>query len=244
MPVAAFKLPAEFPLTEAALLEPAGVAMHAVQRYGKLPARAPRSHHGRRPGRSLHCRTGQNRRRSESRCRRAQSVSPRVRRQPGGAAGANRPARWWRCAATWVLTAAVSMSASRRRAIDHPSPRSWTRCGSTEPTYRWDSPGPPAKSTPPNTSTARAITLVGSFGRRLWDTWDIIVALVSSGELDLGKFITHRLGLDEFELAIELLAQDSCKVVFLPGDRAVTRDRSPRHRQRPLPERRCRGSEH
>jgi len=63
----------------------------------------------------------------------------------------------------------------------------------------------------------RAITLHGSFGRRLWSTWDLLVALVIEGRLDLEAFITHRLGIDEFDRAIELLSEDSCKVLLLPS---------------------------
>lgn len=63
----------------------------------------------------------------------------------------------------------------------------------------------------------RGITFTGSFGRRLWSTWDILVGLVASGQLDLGKFITHRLPLRDFESAMELLTQDSCKVLLLPS---------------------------
>lgn len=62
----------------------------------------------------------------------------------------------------------------------------------------------------------KGITLRGVFGRRIWDTWESLVALVASGQLDLASLVTHRLGLDEFERAVELLSQDSCKVLLIP----------------------------
>jgi threonine 3-dehydrogenase len=63
----------------------------------------------------------------------------------------------------------------------------------------------------------RGIRLVGSFGRRLWSTWNILVSLVEEGRLDLGAFITHRLALSEFDRALELLSGEACKVLLLPA---------------------------
>ncbi len=65
----------------------------------------------------------------------------------------------------------------------------------------------------------KGLTLRGVFGRRLWDTWEVLAALVSAGTVDLGALITHRLGLEEFERAIELLSQESGKVLLLPDVR-------------------------
>lgn len=62
----------------------------------------------------------------------------------------------------------------------------------------------------------RNITFRGSFGRLLWSTWDDLVVLVGEGKLDLAKFITHRLPLSEIERAVELLSGESCKVLLLP----------------------------
>jgi threonine 3-dehydrogenase len=62
----------------------------------------------------------------------------------------------------------------------------------------------------------RNITFRGSFGRLLWSTWDDLVVLIEEGKLDLAKFITHRLPLSEIERAVELLSGESCKVLLLP----------------------------
>jgi len=62
----------------------------------------------------------------------------------------------------------------------------------------------------------KGITLRGVFGRRMWDTWESLAPLVHTGQLDLGALVTHRLALDEFEHAIDLLSQDSCKVLLIP----------------------------
>ncbi|MDQ0000605.1 zinc-dependent alcohol dehydrogenase [Pseudarthrobacter sulfonivorans] len=63
----------------------------------------------------------------------------------------------------------------------------------------------------------KGLTFTGSFGRALWGTWENIADLVASGQLDLSKFITHRLPLSALDEAIELLSQESCKVLLIPG---------------------------
>jgi threonine 3-dehydrogenase len=42
----------------------------------------------------------------------------------------------------------------------------------------------------------QGITLTGSFGRSLWETWDVLGSLVSRGSLDLDALVTHRMGLE------------------------------------------------
>jgi threonine 3-dehydrogenase len=67
----------------------------------------------------------------------------------------------------------------------------------------------------------KGVTLRGVFGRRIWDTWEALAALVSAGKVDLGALITHRLDLAEFEQAIALLSRESGKVLLLPGLRSA-----------------------
>lgn len=62
----------------------------------------------------------------------------------------------------------------------------------------------------------QGIRILGSFGRQLWSTWDILVALVEEGRLDLGAFVTHRLPLSELDHALELLQGEACKVLLIP----------------------------
>lgn len=63
----------------------------------------------------------------------------------------------------------------------------------------------------------KGLTFTGSFGRALWGTWEQIAKLVASGKLDLSKFVTHRLPLSALDEAIELLSQDSCKILLIPA---------------------------
>ena len=60
------------------------------------------------------------------------------------------------------------------------------------------------------------VTLTGVFGRRIWDSWDLLGRLVESGRLDLDGLITHRFGLDELPRGLELLRGDAGKVLVYP----------------------------
>jgi len=63
----------------------------------------------------------------------------------------------------------------------------------------------------------KGITLRGIFGRRLWDTWEQLLLLLQSGRLDLDWLVTHRLALDQAEAAVELLTGDAGKVLLVPN---------------------------
>ena len=63
----------------------------------------------------------------------------------------------------------------------------------------------------------KGITLRGIFGRRLWETWEQTLLLLDSGRLDLDWLITHRLPLDRVDEAIGLLTGDAGKVLLIPG---------------------------
>ncbi|NIL78463.1 MULTISPECIES: zinc-binding dehydrogenase [Nocardiaceae] len=63
---------------------------------------------------------------------------------------------------------------------------------------------------------SRGLTLKGSFGRRIWDSWTELSALVASGRVDLSRLVSHRMELEDVESAIELLTGDACKVVLYP----------------------------
>jgi len=63
----------------------------------------------------------------------------------------------------------------------------------------------------------KGITLRGIFGRHLWSTWEDLSVLLDSGRLDLSWLITHRLGLHQFDEAIALLSGEANKVLLLPS---------------------------
>ncbi len=213
---AAFKLPESFPLDDAALLEPAGVAMHAVQRYGE-PLLSKRvlitgggpvglfiAEFARIAGAATVVVVEPNPfRRAFASELGATAVDPSCEvvgmcRDIGADRGGFD-----------VGFEASGHSAGFSTILDS------LRVGGTYVSVGFS-------RAPNELDTAeylnrRSITLVGSFGRQLWDTWDLVVTLVASGQLNLGRFITHRVSLDDFEAAISLLSQDSCKVLIVPS---------------------------
>ncbi|CAN5616584.1 L-threonine 3-dehydrogenase [soil metagenome] len=213
---AAFKLPEAFPLDDAALLEPAGVAMHAIQRYGSpLLSKRVLITGGGPVGLFI------------AELARIAGAAKVVVVEPN-------PFRQ-NFASTLGAEAIDPSSDVVGMCRDIGADRGGFDVG-FEASGHADGFGTILDSlrvggthvsvgfsrAPNQLDTAeylnrRAITLVGSFGRRLWDTWDAVVTLVASGQLDLSRFITHRVGLDDFESAISLLSQDSCKVLVIPS---------------------------
>ncbi|MDQ6747769.1 MAG: L-threonine 3-dehydrogenase [Candidatus Dormibacteraeota bacterium] len=64
----------------------------------------------------------------------------------------------------------------------------------------------------------KGITVHGIFGRRIWETWEQTRRLLEGGLVDVRPLITHRVGLDDVEAAIQLLEHgESGKVVMFPG---------------------------
>ena len=64
----------------------------------------------------------------------------------------------------------------------------------------------------------KGIVLAGVFGRRIWGTWETLSQLVVSGRLDLSWLITHRLGLAGFEDGMRLLRRgESGKIIIYPN---------------------------
>jgi len=64
----------------------------------------------------------------------------------------------------------------------------------------------------------KGITLHGIAGRRLWETWYQMRALLSSGAVDLAPIITHEFPLSRWQEAIETMASGkSGKIVLYPG---------------------------
>ena len=62
------------------------------------------------------------------------------------------------------------------------------------------------------------LTVTAVSGRRIFETWYTTRWLLEHGVVDLAPLVTHRLGLADFEHALEELdAGHACKVVFFPG---------------------------
>jgi threonine 3-dehydrogenase len=67
----------------------------------------------------------------------------------------------------------------------------------------------------------KGVTLRGVFGRRIWDTWQDLAQLLASGKVDLSWMISHRLPLGELGPIIKLLGSEANKVVVLPQQAAT-----------------------
>lgn len=63
----------------------------------------------------------------------------------------------------------------------------------------------------------RGVVLQGVFGRKIWQSWELLADLQLDRILDLNDFITHRVKLEDFADAMDLLHGDACKIVFQPG---------------------------
>lgn len=71
----------------------------------------------------------------------------------------------------------------------------------------------------------KEITLHGIYGRALWDTWEELSALIDAGRVDLEWLITHRLPLGELGPVITLLSGRANKVILYPQERWIRDDR-------------------
>ncbi|PZM63291.1 L-threonine 3-dehydrogenase [Paenibacillus dendritiformis] len=62
----------------------------------------------------------------------------------------------------------------------------------------------------------KGLQLVGITGRRMYDTWYQLKGLLERGRIDLTPIITHRLTLDRYEEAFDLMSSGNCgKIVFI-----------------------------
>lgn len=66
-----------------------------------------------------------------------------------------------------------------------------------------------------NQAIFKGLAIHGIVGRKLWETWDQMGVLLSSGKLNLDPVVTHMMHYLEFEKAMELMtAGEAGKVVF------------------------------
>ncbi|NPV89000.1 L-threonine 3-dehydrogenase [Coprothermobacteraceae bacterium] len=66
-----------------------------------------------------------------------------------------------------------------------------------------------------NQVVMKGISIHGIAGRRLWETWELAVALVSSGKVDLRRVVTHQFEMKDFEKGFQtMMSGQSGKVVL------------------------------
>jgi threonine 3-dehydrogenase len=61
----------------------------------------------------------------------------------------------------------------------------------------------------------KGVRLHGIVGRRMWETWEKMSELLSSGLLDITPVLTHRLELEDYEEGMHLMDEGTCGKVVL-----------------------------
>ncbi|ADU30680.1 L-threonine 3-dehydrogenase [Evansella cellulosilytica] len=63
----------------------------------------------------------------------------------------------------------------------------------------------------------KGVTVKGITGRRMYETWQQVSGLLSSGQVDVTPMITHHFSLEDYEKGFDLMLQGKCgKVVLHP----------------------------
>lgn len=63
----------------------------------------------------------------------------------------------------------------------------------------------------------KGATVRGIYGRKMWETWHQMRALLATGAVDLAPLITHRFPLDQFQAGFDAMRSgESGKVILLP----------------------------
>jgi len=63
----------------------------------------------------------------------------------------------------------------------------------------------------------KGATVRGIYGRKIWETWHQMRALLTTGAVDLAPLITHRYPLDQFQAGFDAMRSgESGKVILLP----------------------------
>jgi len=63
----------------------------------------------------------------------------------------------------------------------------------------------------------KEVTVKGVFGRLIWETWHQVSELLTSGQVDLSKMVTHRFPLKDFEEAMAVMKSGECgKILLIP----------------------------
>ena len=212
---ACFKLPANFPLEQAALLEPAGVAMHAIQRSRVEMSGADVVISGGGPVGLLIAVIAT-----------VMGAANVVVSEPNAyrrglveefGATAIHPSEDLVAICGALSTAKSGFDvAFEASGVPAALPALFDAVRREATVVAVGIPGRPIELDVASYLIRKGLTFRGSFGRSLWGTWEKISTLVSSGALDLSKLITHRLPLSDLDAAIALLSQESCKVLLVP----------------------------
>ena len=76
-------------------------------------------------------------------------------------------------------------------------------------------PGGPVQVNITQSINLKGARIKGIFGRRIWSTWDHLTALMASGKVDLLDVVTHRFRFSEYDKAFEQLKFGAGKILFI-----------------------------
>lgn len=62
----------------------------------------------------------------------------------------------------------------------------------------------------------RGLTVRGTFGRHIWRTWTALSALLEAERIDLKAFVTHRFAMSDFDQAFDAIRNGAIKVLLDP----------------------------
>ena len=70
-----------------------------------------------------------------------------------------------------------------------------------------------------NDIMVKEITVRGTYGRLIWDTWHQMMRILENSDIHLRQFITHRFVFDRFEDAFSVSLRGNCgKIVLFPDE--------------------------
>ncbi len=61
----------------------------------------------------------------------------------------------------------------------------------------------------------KGLVLQGIFGRKIFATWELASRLLRDGSINLGKIITHKLKISDYENAFELMVEGKCGKIVM-----------------------------
>jgi len=66
-----------------------------------------------------------------------------------------------------------------------------------------------------NDIMSKEVSLTGTFGRLMWETWTQMIEIMKNKQINLNEFITHRFNFIDFEHAFEIASSGNCGKIML-----------------------------
>lgn len=85
-------------------------------------------------------------------------------------------------------------------------------------------PGGPVSINWTQNVNLKGASIKGIFGRRIWSTWHHLTSLMAAGRVDLLEVVTHRFAFDQYEQAFAQIRQGAGKVLFLRDGKGDNQD--------------------